>query len=111
MGIRLHEVGSFHTFRLIQPDQSEYAISKRGPQSVSFNKGTVKKGAFIRAPLKRASVKYYVQDLLFRIYICKIICSIIYLGYVLHVLTKMQYFYYLTLALFNGALFTAPLLK
>src|SRR6218665_637919 len=99
MGIRLHEVGSFHKFRLIQPDQSEYAISKRGPQSVSINKGAVKKGAFIRAPLKRASVKYYVQDLLFRIYICKIICSIKYnysyyhyLGYVLHVLTKMRYF-------------------
>src|SRR6218665_2744407 len=30
-GIRLHEGGSFHTFRLIRPDQSEYAISKRGP--------------------------------------------------------------------------------
>src|SRR6218665_592758 len=23
--------GSFHTFRLIRPDQSEYTISKRGP--------------------------------------------------------------------------------
>src|SRR6218665_3000719 len=30
-GIRLHEGGSFHTFRLIRPDQYEYAISKRGP--------------------------------------------------------------------------------
>jgi len=30
-GIRLHEGGSFHTFRLIRPNQSEYAILKRGP--------------------------------------------------------------------------------
>jgi len=59
---------------------------------VSFNKGAVKKGAFIRAPLKRASVKTYFQDLLFRIYICKIIFSSIYLGNVLHVLKKMRYF-------------------
>src|SRR6218665_200867 len=29
-GIRLHKRGSFHPFRLIRPDQSEYAISK-GP--------------------------------------------------------------------------------
>jgi len=27
----LHEGGWFHTFRLIRPDQSEYAVSKRGP--------------------------------------------------------------------------------
>ena len=27
----MHEGGSFPTFRLIWPDQSEYAISKRGP--------------------------------------------------------------------------------
>ena len=30
-GIRLHKRGSFHTFRLIRPEQSEYAISKGGP--------------------------------------------------------------------------------
>src|SRR6218665_1590280 len=30
-GIRLHEWGSFHTFRLIRQDQSEYTISKGGP--------------------------------------------------------------------------------
>src|SRR6218665_29502 len=30
-GIRLLERGSFHTFRLIRPDQSEYAMSKGGP--------------------------------------------------------------------------------
>jgi len=47
---------------------------------------------------------------MFRIYICKIICSSIYLGYVLHVLTKMQYFFYLTLAIFNGALMDMPFL-
>src|SRR6218665_758045 len=30
-GISLHDGGPFHMFRLIRPDQSEYAISKRGP--------------------------------------------------------------------------------
>jgi len=77
---------------------------KRKTRSVSF------KGAVKRASLKRASLKLYVQDLLFRIYICKIICSIIYLGYVLHIL-KMQYFLLFNGALMNAPFLTAPLLK
>jgi len=35
-GIRLHEGGSLHTFRLIRPDQSKYAISKRGPHYMGY---------------------------------------------------------------------------
>ena len=31
MGDTFARGGSFHTFRLIRPDQSEYAISKKGP--------------------------------------------------------------------------------
>ena len=31
MGDTFARGGSFHTFRLIRPDQSEYAIWKRGP--------------------------------------------------------------------------------
>ena len=33
-GIHLHDGRSFHTFRLIRPDQSQYAISKRGPHYI-----------------------------------------------------------------------------
>src|SRR6218665_103792 len=49
--------------------------------------------------------RVYDDDLFFRIYICKIICSSIYLGYVLHVLTKMRYFFIIYCSLF----LTAPL--